>query len=622
MLKDIHSPSDIRGLSTDELKGLAGEIRRELIDVVSENGGHLASNMGAVELTLALHIAFDAPKDKIVFDVGHQAYVHKMLTGRAQAMRTLRRKDGLSGFPRRDESEYDVNDAGHASDAISLALGLARARDLAGQEHCVVAVVGDGALTGGMCYEALNDAGQSRTKLIVILNDNEMSISPNVGAMHMHLTRMRQSTAYRSFKQGLRRALARLPRLGEKLERALERVRDAVKLLFINDMFFDALNIEYLGPIDGHDVEEMVRVFRRAKEYDKPVVIHVVTRKGLGYTLAENRPERFHGVAPFYADSGKARGAAARSAGSLAAQALAERAKTDSRIVCVSAAMLSGTGMEVFQQAFPDRCFDVGIAEEHAVTLSAGLALGGMKPYAAIYSTFLQRGYDQAMMDVCLNRAPVTFLIDRAGLTGEDGEMHQGVFDLAMLRTMPGMTIGCPVDNAELRRMLELSFELNAPMAIRYPKALPDGADASFALGEWTLEREGADVCLLACGRMVRVARAAAARLEAAGVSAAVVNARFVKPMDEKALTVVAEKGLPVVALEDGVRAGGFGEGVAAWLSARGYAAPVEYVTVPDRFIPQGTVDEQMKMCEMDEESVAARVGRALGREPYADTRR
>ena len=307
MLKDIHSPSDIRGLSTDELKGLAGEIRRELIDVVSENGGHLASNMGAVELTLALHIAFDAPKDKIVFDVGHQAYVHKMLTGRAQAMRTLRRKDGLSGFPRRDESEYDVNDAGHASDAISLALGLARARDLAGQEHCVVAVVGDGALTGGMCYEALNDAGQSRTKLIVILNDNEMSISPNVGAMHMHLTRMRQSTAYRSFKQGLRRALARLPRLGEKLERALERVRDAVKLLFINDMFFDALNIEYLGPIDGHDVEEMVRVFRRAKEYDKPVVIHVVTRKGLGYTLAENRPERFHGVAPFYADSGKAK---------------------------------------------------------------------------------------------------------------------------------------------------------------------------------------------------------------------------------------------------------------------------------------------------------------------------
>lgn len=622
MLKDIHSPADLRGLSADELKGLAGEIRRELIDVVSENGGHLASNMGAVELTLALHIAFEAPKDKIVFDVGHQAYVHKMLTGRAQAMHTLRKKDGLSGFPRRDESEYDVNDAGHASDAISLALGLARARDLAGQAHCVVAVVGDGALTGGMCYEALNDAGQSRTRLIVILNDNEMSISPNVGAMHIHLTRMRQSTTYRSFKQRLRRALARLPRLGEKLERVLERIRDAVKLLFINDMFFDALNIEYLGPIDGHDVEEMVRVFRRAKEYDKPAVIHVVTRKGLGYTLAENRPERFHGVAPFYADSGEARGVAARSAGSLAAEILIRRARTDARIACVSAAMLAGTGMEAFHQAFPDRCFDVGIAEEHAVTLSAGLALGGMKPYAAIYSTFLQRGYDQAMMDVCLNRAPVTFLIDRAGLTGEDGETHQGVFDLAMLRTMPGMTIGCPADGAELRRMLEMSFDWNVPMAIRYPKSLPDGAEASFAMGEWTVEREGADVCLLACGRMVHVARAAAKRLAAAGVSATVVNARFVKPMDEAVLTAIAEKGLPVVTLEDGVRAGGFGEGVAAWLSAHGHAAPVEYVTVPDRFIPQGTVNEQMSMCEMDEESVTARIERALGREPYADTRR
>ena len=604
-----------------ERDSLAAEIRQELIRTVSETGGHLASNLGAVELTIALHTVFDAPRDKILFDVGHQAYAHKMLTGRFDRMGTLRQKDGLSGFPRVDESEYDLNSAGHASDAISLALGFARARDLRREDHAVVAVVGDGALTGGLCYEALNDAGQSKTRLIVILNDNEMSISRNVGAMSVHLTRMRQSGMYRAFKQKVRNALDRMPRMGNRLMKLLTRIRDSLKLLLISDTFFDSLNVEYVGPIDGHDTREMLRVFERAKRYDEPVVIHVVTHKGKGYAHAESRPDRYHGVAPFVIESGEARALSGLSSGSVAAEELIARARTDGRVVCLSAAMLFGTGMDAFQRQYPDRCFDVGIAEEHEVTLASGLALGGMKPYAAVYSTFLQRAYDHVMMEACLNRAPVTFLIDRAGLNGADGETHQGVFDIGFLRAMPGMAVASPSNAGELRALIRWSFDYDGPVAIRYPKSLPDADETpEVRLGGWRIAREGADAALVATGRMVAEAVRAADLLKEAGIDAAVYNALFIKPMDEEAVSQIADRFGLVVTLEDGVVAGGFGEGLSNALSARRNGIRVRNVGVPDRFIPHASVKQQTILCHMDAESVAALVKDALGKDQNAHT--
>ncbi len=614
MLNDIHSPADVKKLSYDELSRLAAEIRRELTDAVSENGGHLSSNLGSVEMTIALHLAFDAPKDKLVFDVGHQAYAHKMLTGRASRMRTLRKLGGISGFPRIKESVYDVTNAGHASDAISTALGMARARDLSGDKNHVVAVVGDGALTGGLCYEALNDAGQSRTRLIIILNDNEMSISPNVGAMSDYLVKMRQSNFYRSFKQTVRRALKRVPRVGETLTRVLTRLRDSIKALFVSDMFFGSLDIEYLGPIDGHNIESMTNVFERAKSYDAPVVIHVVTQKGRGYGFAERQPQKYHGVGPFNKETGETFENARDSSGAIIARELIKRAESDGRITCVSAAMLSGTGLDAFGSRFPDRCFDVGIAEAHAVTMAAGMALGGKKPYVAIYSTFLQRAYDQIMMSACLNRANVTFLIDRAGLNGSDGETHQGVFDIGFLRQMPGLVLGAPCDAGELRRMIELSFENESPMAIRYPKTIANGEKADFDIGEWQTLREGADICILACGRMVKIALDSANALKDKGVEARVVNARFIKPMDDRALEKAARDFGRIITLEDGVVYGGFGEGVCARLAELNYVGKTLIIGVPDRFIEHATVSEQLSMCRMDSESVCERALEFIGR--------
>lgn len=621
MLKDIHSPADLKRLNAAEREKLAAEIRDELVRTVSQTGGHLASNLGAVELTIALHTVFDAPKDKILFDVGHQAYAHKMLTGRFERMNTLRQMDGLSGFPRIDESEYDPNSAGHASDAISLALGLARARDLRGENHSVVAVVGDGALTGGLCFEALNDAGQSKTRLIVVLNDNEMSISRNVGAMSAHLTHMRQSSVYRAFKQSVRNALNRMPRFGNRIMNVLTRMRDSLKLLFINDTFFDSLNVEYIGPIDGHDTREMMRVFEQAKKYDEPVVIHVVTKKGRGYAHAEDHPDRYHGVAPFIIESGETRSSAGSSSGTVAAEELITRARTDGRVMCLSAAMLGGTGMDAFQKEFPDRCIDVGIAEEHEITLSAGLALGGMKPYAAVYSTFLQRAYDHVMMEACLNRAQVTFLIDRAGLNGADGETHQGVFDIAFLRAVPGLVVASPSDTGELRSLIRLSFDVNGPMAIRYPKSLPDSKDVpKLEIGRWIRKREGDSVALVASGRMVSEATHAAEILEKRGVSAAVYDALFIKPFDGEAVSEIADRYSFVVTMEDGVVAGGFGEGIAREICGRNACVKVRNVGVPDRFIPHASVQQQTKLCNMDADSVAALVLDALGKDENART--
>ena len=614
MLEKIKSPSDLKKLNIKQLKQLAEEIRREIIDSVSENGGHLASNLGVVELTLAIHYVFDTPEDKLVMDVGHQAYAHKLLTGRYESFKKLRTRGGTSGFPQMEESEYDAFTAGHASTAISAALGMARTRDIMHGDYNVVAMVGDGALSGGMCYEALNDAGNNHTKMVVILNDNAMSIAPNVGAMSNYLTHLRQSKGYRSFKRGVRRWLGKIPVLGNPIFRFIEKFRDALKSLFVDGRFFDALGFEYIGPIDGHDLKHMIRVLKRTRDTEGPVLVHVVTQKGKGYKPAETRPDVYHGVAPFFVDSGAVKGEnGGVSCGKVVSRQLADMAETDIRICAVTAAMPTGTGLSEFQKIHPDRFFDVGIAEEHAVTMAAGMASLGMKPYVGIYSTFLQRSYDQIMMDVCRNSLPVTLLIDRAGFVGADGSTHQGVMDLSYLRSMPNMIVAAPRDVRDLKKMLSLSQEVDAPMAIRYPKDSEDlgpgiQSQRQFAIGEWELISDGSDIMIFAVGRMVQKAMQASIELMGKGISAGVMDARFVKPMDEKKLIEYAKKAKLVVTIEENVLAGGFGEGVLNILSEKGVRVPVMNIGVPDRFVEHGSVSQQLEECGMDEIQIARRI--------------
>lgn len=613
-MREIREPSELKKMSIKELNVLSAELRDEIIEVVAEQGGHLASNLGAIDLTLALHYVFDAPEDKIIFDVGHQTYAHKLLTGRLEGFRKLRSSEGVSGFPQSEESEYDSFTAGHASTAISGALGLARTRDIMHGDHHVIAVVGDGALTGGMCYEALNDAGQSNTRLIVILNDNEMSISQNVGAMSRYLTHLRQSKSYCAFKRGIRRCLSRIPLIGLPIFRVIERIRDSLKAMLLDGKFFSALGFEYIGPIDGHDLKHMIRVLKRTKDADGPVLVHVVTQKGKGYQPAENHPDRFHGVAPFYTESGEVKKTGAMvSCGSVACRQLADMAENDIRICGITAAMPTGTGMNLFQQAHPERFFDVGIAEEHAVTMAAGMAAGGMKPYVAIYSTFLERAYDQILIDVCRNSLPVTFLIDRAGLVGADGSTHQGVFDISYLRTMPNMIVAAPRDVRDLKKMIALSAKVSEPMAIRYPKDSDDmgpgiQSQRDFSVGEWELLSAGSDVMIFAVGRMVQNAMQASIELMGKGLSVGVVDARFVKPMDEKMLVAQAKKAKVVVTVEENAVAGGFGEGLARCLREKNIHVDTLVIGIPDRFISHGKVAQQMAECGLDSYGISGRI--------------
>lgn len=613
-MREIREPSELKNMSVKELNALAAEIREEIIRTVSEQGGHLASNLGAVELILALHYVFDTPDDKLVFDVGHQAYAHKLVTGRLDSFRKLRSREGASGFPQSEESEYDAFTAGHASTAISAALGMARTRDIMHGDNHVVAIVGDGALTGGMCYEALNDAGQSDTRLIVVLNDNEMSISQNVGAMSRYLTHLRQSKSYCAFKRGVRRTIGRIPIVGHPIFRFIEKLRDSIKALLLDGKFFSALGFEYIGPIDGHDLKHMIRVLNRVKDAEGPVLLHVMTQKGRGYQPAENHPTEFHGVAPFFIESGasKKNGGAA-SCGKVACKQLAEMAETDIRICGITAAMPSGTGLELFRKVHPDRFFDVGIAEEHAVTMAAGMAASGLKPYVAIYSTFLERAYDQIMIDVCRNRLPVTFLIDRAGLVGADGATHQGVFDLSYLRMLPNMIVAAPRDVRDLKKLLSLSAETNEPMAIRYPKEIEDlgpgiQSQRDFAVGEWELLSGGNDVMIFAVGRMVQSAMQASIELMGKGLSVGVVDARFVKPMDEKLLMEQASKVKMVVTVEENSVLSGFGEGVLNLLQQKGLAVDALLIGVPDRFIGHGSVSQQMAECGLNSYEISNRI--------------
>lgn len=618
MLESIHSPADVRALSLQETESLASEIRQSLIDTVALTGGHLASNLGAVELTLALHRALDTPRDKIIFDVGHQSYTHKLITGRQDGMPTLRTEGGMSGFPKRAESEYDVFETGHSSTALSAALGLARARDVLGEDYAIAALVGDGALTGGMCYEALNDAGSRPTQLIMLLNDNEMSIAHNVGALSKHLTRLRGSKKWRGAKKVVKLRLSSIPLVGKPLTGLVERFKRVVKLMLVPGEFFEAMGFGYLGPIDGHDVETLERALRDARAMQRPVVVHAVTQKGRGYSLAERQPERFHGVAPFLIENGKARKPLGIDdtvpVAKVVSETLVGLAEKDPRVLAITAAMPQGTGLSEFAERFPDRFFDVGIAEEHAVTMSAGMAAGGMRPFFAVYASFLQRAMDQLLHDVCLQHLPVTILVDHAGFVPGDGATHQGVYDLAMLRVMPGLTIWAPCDARELRAMLMASLQLEGPCVIRYPKELPETLGGETPCGTWRRIEKGQDVHIVAYGHSVCTALEAAALLRAQGRVCGVWSASNLSNLDEAALSEMVSGRLLVV-LEEAQVNGGLGEALAGYFAANSQRPKTLLLGIENRIPGAHSVAGLETECDVNASCVASRIEEALSAE-------
>lgn len=618
-LSQIKNPSDIRSLNREECEELADDIRTKIIQTVSQNGGHLSSNLGVVEITLALHRVFNTPEDKIVFDVGHQTYVHKLLTGRYEAFDTLRTYGGLSGFPRRCESEYDCFEAGHASTALSAALGLARARDAKKENHHVIAVVGDGALTGGMCYEALNDCGNSKTRLILLLNDNGMSIAKNVGALSRYLSGLRASAGWNTTKKRVRSRLSRLPVVGAPLYRIIHTAKRMVKSIFVDEGFFSALGFRYLGPINGNDQMAVERMLEQAKHFEEPVVIHCITKKGYGYHRAESKPEAFHGTPPFLVESGKMSASSAKSNGKIANETLIRLAQNDERITVVTAAMPLGTCTGSFQKAYPERFWDVGIAEEHAVTLCAGMASGGLRPFFFVYSTFLQRGYDQVLHDACIQSLPVVFMLDRAGISNEDGQSHQGLYDYAYLRHIPGMTVLAPADADELQLMIQASLELDGPCSIRYPKnaeTLPAGYQIDrFQIGKWQTLRKGADAVLLSAGTMTAASLRVAEMLTAKGVDVEVVNASSIKPLDTVTLERVFERHRLIFTLEEHVLQGGFGSAVLEWAALNHRQNQVIPLAVEDRFIQHGDHKHLLEEVQLDDASIASIVLNACQKE-------
>lgn len=600
-LHQITNPKQIKALSTRELESLASEIRQFLIEKLSVTGGHLAPNLGVVELTLVLHKMFDSPKDKLIWDVGHQAYVHKILTGRRDQFDTLRQYKGLSGFPKRKESEHDVWETGHSSTSLSGAMGMAIARDLKGEKHYIVAVIGDGAMTGGMALEALNHIGHEQKDLIVVLNDNEMSISPNVGALHNHLGKLRTASQYQWVKEELDYLLKKIPAVGGKLAKTAERIKDSLKYLLVSGIFFEELGYTYLGPIDGHNVEELITCFTQAKRTKGPVLVHVVTKKGKGYAPAEADSDTWHGLGPYKIESGEL----IKSVGGppdykdVFGQTMIELARQDPRIVVITPAMASGSGLNTFAKTFPDRFFDVGIAEQHAVTMGAGIATQGLKPVCAIYSTFLQRGYDQVVHDVARQNLNVVFAIDRAGLVGADGETHHGVYDIAYLRHLPNMKIMMGKDEREFRNLLYTALQMEGPTAVRFPRGSGTGVslEGAFELipeGTWEITVEGHSVAILAVGPMVQLAEKAAEALAREGLKPYVVNARYIKPMDTNLLDELVSKGLQFITVEEHALLGGFGSAVLEYFNEQGYhAVKVKRLGIPDYFVEHGSVGEQ-----------------------------
>ncbi|MBQ3610831.1 MAG: 1-deoxy-D-xylulose-5-phosphate synthase [Firmicutes bacterium] len=614
-LENHQFPQDLKAMDYDELELLTYEIRDFLVESVSKTGGHLASNLGAVELSIALHKVFDSPKDKLIWDVGHQTYVHKILTGRASGFSGLRQLDGMSGFPKSKESPHDIFDTGHSSTSISLGLGMAAARDLNGEDYNVVSVIGDGAMTGGVAFEALNNVASLNSKMIVILNDNEMSISKNTGGFPKYLSKLRGSGKYVSIKSQIKKNVLKVPVIGEGVVAGMKHARDSIKYAMIDGIMFEELGFKYFGPIDGHDIQELCETLELAKNYHKPVFIHVMTKKGKGYSKAEERPDMFHGIGPFDMDTGlPLKKSSLPSYSKVFGNKLCEMAGKDERVTAVSAAMIDGTGLEGFNKLFPKRMFDVGIAEGHAVTFAAGLAKAGLKPYVAVYSTFLQRAYDQIIEDVCLQELPVTFCIDRAGIVGADGETHHGIFDISYLRHIPNMTIMAPKDGDELEAMLEYSLQLDGPCAIRYPRGSAEtiGKTNKIHIGKSHQLKRGTDVEIWSVGTMAKIVLEAADILKSNGISASVINAEFIKPLDKEKLEKSASKYPLIVTVEDNMVSGGFGESVKEYL--KGNDLKVINVGWPDSFIEHGSADELYKKHGMDAQSIAERIIKELER--------
>lgn len=608
ILDGINSPGDIKGLNIHELYQLSDEIRKFLIESISKTGGHLASNLGVVEMTIALHRVFNMPEDKIIWDVGHQAYVHKLLTGRRGKFETLRKYQGLSGFPKPNESKFDIFAAGHSSTSISAALGIARARDLKNEKYNVIAVIGDGALTGGMAFEALNDAGMSNSNIIVILNDNEMSISPNVGGLSTYLSKIRTEPAYINLRDDIENIVKRIPSIGNNLYRSAKNLKEGIKTLVLQGMLFEQLGFTYLGPIDGHSIENVIEVLQRARNINKPVLIHLMTKKGKGYCFAEKDPDIYHGIGAFEIETGEKKSPSNVDYSKVFGEEILKEALENDKIVAITAAMAAGTGLSRFSEQLPRRFFDVGIAEQHGVTLAAGLAASGLKPVVAIYSTFLQRAYDQIVHDVCMQNLPVVFAIDRAGIVGEDGETHQGVLDISFLRAFPNITIMAPKDINEFRMMLKWCFKFNSPVAIRYPRGGDSGIKFykydEISCGKWEIIKEGSKVAILATGKMVQTAYAAAEKLCTNEINAAVVNCRFIKPMDGIMLNKIFKDYDIIFTLEDNYISGGFGSGVLEHASACNYRGKTVLMGFPDEFITHGGTGILYKKYDLDVDGV------------------
>jgi len=591
LLDSINTPKDIKELDLVQLGTLADEIRDVIVRTVADTGGHLSSNLGIVELTLALHYVFDTPKDRIVWDVGHQCYAHKILTGRRERFCTLRQQGGLSGFPCRNESPYDVFDTGHASNSISVAVGLAEAKRKRNENHRVLAVIGDGSLTGGMAFEALNHAGHLETDVIVILNDNEMSISKNVGALSAHLSRIMTGELMSTLREEIKNTIRNLPAFGDKVYKAARYFEEAVKGLVAPGLLFEELGFQYVGPVDGHNLNHLIVNLGNIKKLKGPILVHVVTKKGKGYDPAEKDPARFHGISRFDVATGKALHNGRPTFTDIFGRTLVDLAKKDERIVAVTAAMGLGTGLEEFSMRFPGRFYDIGIAEGHGVTFAAALAMEGYKPFVAMYSTFLQRGFDQIIEDVCLQELPVVFAIDRSGLVGQDGPTHHGSFDISYLRHIPNMVVTSPKDENELRHLLYSAALYGKTMSIRYPRGEtlgipPDGEFREIPLGTWEALRDGSDVCLIGCGPVVYACLDAASELEKEeGIKCAVVNGRFVKPMDREMLVDFAGHTERLITFEENTIIGGFGSGVMEVLSEEGIMRPIRRVGLPDRFL-------------------------------------
>ncbi len=611
MLEKINSPEDVKKLNIEQKKQLAEEMRKYILEIVSKNGGHLASNLGVVELTIALHSVFDVPKDKIVWDVGHQTYVHKIITGRREELKTLRELNGIAGFPKSKESDADCFNTGHSSTSISAALGMARARDIKGEDNSVLAVIGDGALTGGMALEALNDTGWSKTKMTVILNDNEMSISKNIGGMSMLLSKLRTKRSYNKSSDAVKKMILNIPKIGEAIVKIVIRVKRSIKQLVIPKMFFEDIGFRYLGPVDGHDIAELERMLKISKRLNEPVLLHVLTKKGKGYSIAETNPDRFHATGPFDLETGKSKKEKKKDYSKVLGEKLVQLARKNDKIVAITASMKDGTGLTEFAKEFPERFFDIGIAEQHAVGVAAGMAKEGIIPVVPIYASFYQRAYDQVIHDVAMQDLPVVLCVDRAGVVGADGETHQGTLDMSFFRLVPNLTIMAPKNFKELEKMLEFAIDLNKPVVIRYPRGGEDEykmeKQEKLNWGKAEILKEGKDVTIIAIGKTVARAMKVAEKIEKEqkGISVEVINTRFLKPIDKETIKHSIAKTKNIITMEDGTIMNGLATAVQEIIQEENLqVVKIKHYAYPDQYIEHGSVEELEEIYGVDEETI------------------